>query len=833
MPSNARLDACAGSVADELGLSKQDVAEIIERVDKFRKSRKASSTLDADVRAYAKDQAEQTKIAAALQRKQAAQNILVRDRIDRRLAKVGGSKARAIEAMLVGDSKGQWGERDSVNARRLSLESAYGESLAGEIQKDMPHLFDLLQRPADAKPLLDDVAREWRGGMDGRTGNQDARALAKVLAKYAEAGRLDANRAGANIGKLEDWGGPQQYDEAKLLKVGREQWVASMVRELDLGRSFGEGTTAEEAAKILDDSFDTITLGRGLAITGLEKGERLGPANLARSMEANRVYHFKDADAWIRVNDTFGRGNVLTSTIEHLSRMARKVSLMQVLGPNPEVMLNSVLEDQRSKVRVGSKDKAQLDALHAKLSTGSGRIGVAFREVMGDSFVPERLGAAQWLAGLRGTLTMAKLGGSAISSITDLATYAHALRLQGKGLFDAYSSALGGLFNGRTKAETQRLQRVMGVGFDAWLGAIHGRFTVDGTLPGRISAAQRMFFKFNGQQWWDRNLRTSFMAMTSANMHEHARMGFAALPDDYRHFLGLHGIDEGRWEAIRSTAGAEGLIFPERIAALPDDAVRGLVDGKVTDAKLATAKRDLELQLRGLLHDEATFAIIGPDDRTRANIFGATRPGSLAGEPLRLFMQFKSFSAAYAQKSLLATRGGGRDWGSLAALIGMSTVLGYGAMTIKDALKNRTPKDPRDIKTIFAAMAQGGGLGIFGDFLFSTADKFGASPMADFLGPTASTIDSAWKTYINIRENAQKGSDKLIHGGLSDAFWFAMNNNPVWPMNLFYTRAALDFAVLNWLQERLTPGTFKRREKTMTKDYGQRYIVPPLALTGP
>jgi hypothetical protein len=166
----------------------------------------------------------------------------------------------------------------------------------------------------------------------------------------------------------------------------------------------------------------------------------------------------------------------------------------------------------------------------------------------------------------------------------------------------------------------------------------------------------------------------------------------------------------------------------------------------------------------------------------------------------------------------------------MAALIGMSTVLGYGAMTMKDALKNKTPKDPTDIKTIIAAMLQGGGLGIYGDFLFSKSDRFGSDPVSDFLGPTASTISSVAKAVQNWT-SPDKTLDKKMQAGVSDLFWTGLNNTPY--LNLFYTRAALDFAILNWLQERMTPGTFRRRASNMAKDYNQRYILPPLALTGP
>src|SRR4051812_42696456 len=132
MATNARLDACIADAANGLGLDPQDVREIVERVDSYRKTRKASATLDADVRAYAKDQAERTKIKAALLRKQAATNILLRDALDRRADKVGGSISRFIEAFLQGDARGMWGEQDSISALRVGLEAKHYESLGAE-----------------------------------------------------------------------------------------------------------------------------------------------------------------------------------------------------------------------------------------------------------------------------------------------------------------------------------------------------------------------------------------------------------------------------------------------------------------------------------------------------------------------------------------------------------------------------------------------------------------------------------------------------------------------------------------------------------------------------
>jgi hypothetical protein len=256
----------------------------------------------------------------------------------------------------------------------------------------------------------------------------------------------------------------------------------------------------------------------------------------------------------------------------------------------------------------------------------------------------------------------------------------------------------------------------------------------------------------------------------------------------------------------------------------------------VTPEKLDGARKDLELQFLGMLHDEASFAIISPDDRTRADWhLAGNRPGTRLGEAIRFFLQFKTFSLAFGQKGIRGNRlagGGGRNWGALASLIGTCWILGYGVMTLKDVLKNKTRRELFDenwhpnYKTFVAALLQGGGLGLYSDFLFSKSDRFGANWLADMMGPAASAAYSLGSIVQDITGAPGAELDKTVKKTKSDLFWFGLNNTPY--INMFYTRAALDFAILNWAQEKLTPGTFKRREKAMTKDYGQKFILPPL-----
>lgn len=815
------LSACIAATAEELGLKPSDVQEIADTIERYRSRQVALgnvSRLEDKVRSFAASEAERIKVAAALKRRQAALNILIRTEIDADLATLRGQgtePAWAVVGKLTGLFTGVKNARKSAAARRIALEGDWISGMLAELRKELPGMVEILKRPKQSKGVLDDIVREWR--QEGSTRNADAAKAARILAKYAEAARIEANRAGANIGRLEGWGGPQSHDEGKLLRAGKDQWVRDTLAGLDIERSFGEGTGEDEAAQILSETWENIVTGRGLRLTSKEKGQRVGPANLARSLEKHRVLHFKDADSWIAYNDRYGRGNVFTGMIDHLHGMSRTVSMMQTFGPNPQVMLESVLEDQRRAIREGGGSVAQknkrLAKLDADLDAATGIVGKAFAEVMGDTFRPANLTAAKWGAGVRAVESMAKLGGAVISSVTDLVTYAHAMRFQGRGILESYAEGIGSLFAGKSAQERRQISLMLGVGADAMLGDIHARYAAEDNMPGRISGAMRQFFKLSGLTWWTGRLTSTFATMSSAHMAEQAARSWDQLDGAYRATLETHGITAERWAHVQGMVTKEGdyrFVWPEKATA-----IEGLSDRE---------RRELELDLRAFFADEAQFGIIQADDRTRMFTTQGTRPGTALGEAIRFFMQFKSFPVAYTQKILMpAIRGRGverqRDWGGLAHLIGMSTVLGYVAMTVKDALKNRTPKDPTKYETVLAAFAQGGGLGIYGDFLFGTADRFGGTLYGKLAGPAIGTGADIYDLYIKVRQG---------NAGAGDAFWLALNNTPY--MNLWYTRAALDLAVLNQMQDYISPGTLKRREKSIKRDFGQRYLVDPTPL---
>ena len=117
---------------------------------------------------------------------------------------------------------------------------------------------------------------------------------------------------------------------------------------------------------------------------------------------------------------------------------------------------------------------------------------------------------------------------------------------------------------------------------------------------------------------------------------------------------------------------------------------------------------------------------------------------------------------------------------------------------------------------MFAAMSQGGGLGIYGDFLFGEYSRYGRSFLSTLAGPTFGQIDDLAEIWTRVRKGEDVGANVLR---------MAINNTPF--INLFYTRQAMDYLFLYELQEMVNPGYLRRMESRIMRENDQRFFVPP------
>jgi hypothetical protein len=350
----------------------------------------------------------------------------------------------------------------------------------------------------------------------------------------------------------------------------------------------------------------------------------------------------------------------------------------------------------------------------------------------------------------------------------------------------------------------------------------------------------QLFMKMNGAQWWTSRMRTSAAFGMSHHMALQSGRGWSALGDEYQRVLGLYGLGEAEWKVIAQSSAkhvdGKAYIVPEGLRDASDDVMRGYVGQAAGTRELNGARRELEDKLRTYFTDQTETLALEPDAKTRAIVLQGSRPGTWTGEFFRFAMQFKSFAAAFTQRILGreiygrgydgdslwgALRNGNGEMKGLARLLVTTTLMGYASMSLKDLAKGKTPRDPTEspggaAKVFASAMLQGGGLGIYGDFLFGQASRMGSGTIESLAGPVISTAGRV----IDLYHKALAGDDVAAR-----AVNEALNNTPF--ANLFYTRAAMNHLFLYELQETLNPGYLRRMERQVEKENAQTFLVRP------
>ena len=776
----------------------------------------------------------QVKLAAVIEKRNALLNARRRAELVGYIRSTWSDRPDlGLESFLVGTNVARTGARRSVAAEQKQLSQAYIAGFLNDIEKEglLPFLTrgDLDQDIADAL---------WRMGMDKPLDglSKEAHGIARIMQKYQETARIDANRAGAFIRKLPGYVVRQSHDPYKIQRAGFKQWRDEILPLLD-ERTFEAGSDVDG---FLLATYNGLVSGVHLKVsTGQPDGFK-GPRNLAKKVSAERVLHFKDGLAWDQYNKVYGAGSLREAFLGGLDRSGDSTGMMRRLGTNPESNWNAALDELQNDL------KNDPDGLRKFQQDRNGLLKTRFSEIDGTSRMAVNHVGARVASNLRAWQSMAKLGGAVISAVTDLPVAASEMRYQGKGMLSSMGTLIGGMIKGKKPAEQREILSTLGVFFDSVRGEVVSKFSADDTLGGKMSRAQQLFFKLNGLTWWTDTMRSTAALMMSHHLAYNRTLAWGKMNQDLQRTLELFDIDAGKWDLLRSTPAKEAdgreYMSTQGIDSIPEEDLAGYLTSKgrtVNDAAIGELREELRGSLRSYITDRASYAVIEPDARTRAIMRRGTQPGTIAGELLRFVGQFKAFPVAVLQKSIgrelygrgykpsaygagvgrelmQSMRSGNGEKLGVAQLMLWTTLFGYGAMSLKDIVKGREPRPADDPKTWIAAMLQGGALGLYGDFLFGEANRFGGGLTQSLSGPTLGLIDGGYDLFARMRD----GDDAA-----AASFRFAIQNTPF--ANLFYTRTAMDYLFLHSVQEALNPGALRRMERRIEKENAQQFLLRP------
>lgn len=682
---------------------------------------------------------------------------------------------------------------------------------------------DLLGRTREPA-RLENLVRELFGTA---TGDRAAKELAEAWSEAAEYLRKTFNQAGGHIPKLDRWGLPQAHDGLAVRMAAGDgpnltaddhfrAWLDFVWPRLDRNRMTDWRTGAPmgdaELRAALREAWETI--GSDGWVGRNPSRQARGRAISGRHIDP-RFLHFKDGDAWLDYAGRFGKGDAFTAMLGHTAMMAREIGAMRALGPNPRATVRW-LQDWLNKAANERGTQKDIDRARGYADA----LESAYDVYIGSTNDPAHGDVARAFQGVRNFLTSSMLGAAALSALTDLNFQRMAARFNGleeTRIFRRYVDLLDPTDDGDRRAAT-RLSLIA----EEWsrIAAAQARYAGETAGPEWSQRLADFTLRVSGLSPWTQAGRWAFGMEFLGLLGDNARMRFGDLDPALRSTMQRYGIDEAAWDLARSTS-----LYRHRGADFlrPDDIVgRAGVDPDLAES-VAT-------RLLAMVQTETEYAVPSASIRARAFLGGRVKPGTAPGEILRSTLMFKNFAVTLAATHLRRALGEARQ-GRLsytANLIIGGTVLGALSMTLKDVAKGRDPRDMMEHPAAFwaAALLQGGGLGIFGDFLFQDQNRFGGGITTTIAGPVFGAAGDVLKLTVGNVQQLGEQKDTNFQGEL-----VRFGSRYMGPLSsIWYSRTATERLIFNQL-ERLVDPKFDKRvrrlEQRLERENGQGFWWRP------
>lgn len=736
------------------------------------------------------------------------------------------------------------GQGGLAGAAGASVKGRY-QAIRGQLDAMMADLIEKFETrtgfDAPGRATLENVVREAFGEASG---DNAAKAMAQAFDGAAEHARKLFNAAGGEIGKLDRWGLPQTHDAMAVRRAGRDTWVEAIVPRLDRTRMIDRVTqmpfTEKRLRAVLGDVWDTIVAG-GLDETA--PGARLGKGRLANQRAEHRFLMFKSADDWMAYQGEFGTADPFAAMINHLDGMSRDIARLQVLGPNPDEQLRWLAAFAEREGVIEMRDAAAKGVKGLEKADANARHAVAtamtmYRTFTGETATPYGRNVVAAIAGgaVRSYLTAAQLGSAIILDITSNPVFAAKTRamtgLSKTGDFKAWqghvfskdvrSTARRSGFivetaRAQLQSSTQDVIRMHTPGTKLLAGAN----ALSRRLPVAVMRAQGLAGNMAATRW---AFQHEFMGALFDRKDKTIAQLLKGDAEDiaFGQTLKARGFSEADWAKIRATE-------PET----PDDGV-----SFITPQRVGAAHGDeLGWRLSEMIERQTRLAVPEASLWARAHLIGDSRPGTVQGEIRRSLAAYRSFTVTQTflwSREFTARAMDNPNWGLLAAgmaaplviSLTLGAALGIG---LRDIVKGNDPRPMDKPEFWVAAVLQGGGLGIMGDFLYSVTARNGKSSALTSMGAGAALISDTWDlTGGNVGEMVNawgegddfgEAMDKAKPG--RDAARYLARYSPV--SSLWWARAAWDRAVVDQLQKLLDPEAeeqFARQTRRMERDMG-------------
>jgi hypothetical protein len=722
----------------------------------------------------------------------------------------------------------------------------------------------LLGRRAN-RALHTDLVKELKGEASG---NATAKHLARAISGVLEDLRQRFNAAGGAIGKLAGWGLPQSHDPAKVRALGRDGWKAKIRPQLDPARMTdsltGQPISPARLDAALDKAYDNIVSG-GMA--NLEPQTRpYGLGALANRHADERFFVFRDAESWLAYHRDLGKGDVVQTIFTHVNAMARDIAAMETLGPNPQAMVEwmkqVVLRDfgRAEAAGGGVPGLAQVEGKFASAYVGwlyqmlrgqqvvvhdTPGFAAAFRQMWRDPVKGARmLGYAAIDPAVFGNVanitSSAILGGvGVLAGVTDSFIARAARRVAG---LPQTSQNMGML---RMLKQQNRDEIVRsGVIWGEYMHVMADQIRFGGQMMG----TEWTRWIVDRAMTWNglKPLTTGRQLLEARQWQAHvadlakAGTGFDALDPRFRRALDGFGVTREHWDIWTQGVDAQGFVTPMEImrrggdVAYIDRPTVPMTDPARIAEEKALRHRAAAEKLAEVISSWNEHSIPTLRPNQRAAMTGGLARGTVFGELAAYFGQLKSFPLSFTasqleQLAMVGGLGSRSGMAHLARLVVPMTIGGGLYIQFRTMADGKDPEDMTEWSFWARALAQGGGFGLFGDFVKASENRFGQSALEATAGPGLAFISDAMQLARGYAD-AALGAEGANPG--RDTRRFMQRWTPVLSSHPA-TRAAWNRLVLDHLQQATDPKAQRsfRAQISRAKQQGSPHFLPPGMMT--
>jgi len=291
---------------------------------------------------------------------------------------------------------------------------------------------------------------------------------------------------------------------------------------------------------------------------------------------------------------------------------------------------------------------------------------------------------------------------------------------------------------------------------------------------------------------------------------DNAGKSFDKLP--FKAVLERYGVTPDEWDIMRKVMPHQ----PKDLNIIRPNDLRG--SGVVSDEK-ANAIAD---KFMNVIFSESKRSVIEATYRARAAMGANVQAGTIKGEVLRTFGEFKSFpmtiTMALGQELLLKT-GAFSKMSHITKFFLYMTIAGAATLQMQNIASGKDPQDMYDWKFWGQAAMKGGSFGYLGDFLFADYNEYGASFGESLLGPSSKFWFDIGKMSIGTGMKVATGEETEIQ---KQAVQFVQRYMPA--SKIPVVKSVFERSIIDQLLLAVDPkaaSSFKKSEQKLMKDKKQ------------